>query len=182
MVVVVRFSAVAIVVILVVPMPLVHLPAFAVVVVMRMTPVCPFIWRTVPASPDPPVMVTNWFPISFHPDEAWTWSRPTLLIAERRWRSPNVHRNLCRTRRDNGGCEQCAIHPIQSHFVSPFLKVGRFAFFQQGQDYYSVSISRGKVTGVIDLNCRRPQTDPLGAPVDFSDRYLRQSAELNTSG
>jgi hypothetical protein len=41
-------------------------------------------------------------------------------------------------------------------FVSPFLEVGRFAFLQRGQDYYSVSISRGKVTGVIDLNRTRP--------------------------
>src|SRR5216683_4743774 len=37
-------------------------------------------------------------------------------------------------------------------FVSPSLEVGRFAFFQHGKDYYSVSISRGKVTGVSDLN------------------------------
>src|ERR1700674_4456362 len=88
-------SPVAVVVVFMVPMSLVHLPAFAVVVIMRMSPVCPFIWRTVPASPDPPVMVTNWLPISFHPDEAWTWSRPILLIADRRWRGPDVNGNLC---------------------------------------------------------------------------------------
>jgi hypothetical protein len=34
-------------------------------------------------------------------------------------------------------------------FVSPSLEVGRFAFFEHGQTYYSVSISRGKVTGVM---------------------------------
>ena len=47
-------------------------------------------------------------------------------------------------------------------FVSPSLEVGRFAFFQHGKDYYSVSISRGKVTGVSDLKHRQPKTDPLG--------------------
>ena len=88
-------SPVAIVVVLMVPMSLVHFPAFAVVVIMRMTPVCPFIWRPVPASPDPPVVVTDWFPISIHPDEARTRSRSILLIADRRWRDSDVHRNLC---------------------------------------------------------------------------------------
>src|ERR1700730_9713732 len=88
-------SPVAVVVVLMVPMSLVHLPAFVVMVIMRMAPICPFIWRTVPVSPDPPVMVTNWFPISIHPDEAWTWSRSILLISDRRWRGPDVHRNLC---------------------------------------------------------------------------------------
>jgi hypothetical protein len=88
-------SPVAIVVVLMVPVSLVHLPAFSVVVIVRMTPVCPFKWRTLPASPDPPVVVTNWFPISIHPDETWTWSWSILLIADRRWRSPDIHRNLC---------------------------------------------------------------------------------------
>src|ERR1700730_3640039 len=90
----IMLSPVAIVVVLMVPMSLVHLPAFAVVVIMRMTPVRPFIWRPVPASPHPPVMVTHWFPISINPDEVWTRSRSILLIADRRWRSPDVDRNL----------------------------------------------------------------------------------------
>jgi hypothetical protein len=88
-------SPMAVVVILMIPMSLVHSPAFSVVIIMRMTPVCPFKWRTVPASPDPPVMVTYGFPISIHPDEAWTWSRSILLITDWRWRGPDVHRNLC---------------------------------------------------------------------------------------
>jgi hypothetical protein len=88
-------SPVAVVVVLMVPVSLVHLPAFSVVVIVRMTPVCPFKWRTLPASPHPPVVVTNWFPISIHPDEAWTWSWSILLIADRRWRGPYVYRNLC---------------------------------------------------------------------------------------
>lgn len=90
-VVVLTVPSVAIVVVLMVPMSLVHLPTFSVVVIVRMTPVCPFIGRAVPASPDPPVMVTNWFPISINPDEVWTWSRSILLIADRGWRGPDVH-------------------------------------------------------------------------------------------
>jgi hypothetical protein len=87
-------SPVAVVVVLMVPMSLMHSPAFPVVVIVRMTPVCPFKWRTVPASPDPPVVVTNWLPISIHPDEGRAWRRSILLIADRRWRGPDVHRNL----------------------------------------------------------------------------------------
>jgi hypothetical protein len=94
-VVVLMVPPVAIVVVLMIPMSLVHLPTFTVVVIVRMTPVCPFIWRTVPSAPDPPVMVTDWFPISIHPDEARTRSRSILLITDRRWRDPDVHRNLC---------------------------------------------------------------------------------------
>jgi len=93
-VVTIMLSPVAVVVVLMVPMSLVHSPAFAIVVIVRMAPVGPFIGRTFPASLDPPVMVTNGFPISIHPDEVWTWTRSILLIADRRWRGPDVYRNL----------------------------------------------------------------------------------------
>src|SRR5258708_31265324 len=100
-----------IVVVLMVPMSLVHSPAFAIVVIMRMAPVCPFIWRTVPASPDPPVMVTNRFPISIHPDEVWTWRRSPLLIADRRCGGPDRDRNLSPTRRAKNGSRQFHTQP-----------------------------------------------------------------------
>ena len=57
-----------VVVVLAVPMPFVPLPAFAIVVVMRMCPVCPFKRRTLPMSPDPPVVVTRRSPISVYPN------------------------------------------------------------------------------------------------------------------
>jgi hypothetical protein len=88
-------SPVTVVVILAVPMSLMHPPAFPVVVIVGMAPVGPLIRRTFPASSDPPVMVTHWFPISVHPDKLWTWRRSILLIADRRWRGPDVYRNLC---------------------------------------------------------------------------------------
>jgi hypothetical protein len=93
-VITIMVSLVAVIVVLMVPMSLVHLPAFPVVVVVRMAPVGPFIGRTVPTSPNPLVMMTIWHPIPFHPDEAWPWNRPTLLVPDCRWRSPDVHGNL----------------------------------------------------------------------------------------
>jgi hypothetical protein len=84
----------AVVMVVVVPMSLVHFPTFAVVVIMWMSPVCPFIWRTVPAPLDPSVMVTDWHPISFHPDEVWARRWPTFLVADCGWWSSDVHRNL----------------------------------------------------------------------------------------
>jgi hypothetical protein len=84
----------AVVVFLVVPMSFVQLPAFAIVVVMRMCPVCPFKGRTIPMSPDPPVTVTYRRPISLHPNQTRARRRPRLFINERRWWGTNVHRNL----------------------------------------------------------------------------------------
>jgi len=112
-------SSAAVVVIFAVPMALVHLPPFAVMVVVRMTPVSPFVWRTVPAPPHPPVMLTDWFPVSIHPDKVWSWRRSILLIADGWWWSSDVHRYLCRTGGHNSSCEQYAVNPIQSHFLSP---------------------------------------------------------------
>src|ERR1700730_6519987 len=109
------------VVVLVIPMSVVHFPAFAIVVVMRMGPVCSFKRKTLPVSPHPLVMVTNWRPIPLHPDEAGIGRRPGLFINDGRWRGPDIHRNLGRTRGGDSGCEHCAIHPMRSHPVSPFL-------------------------------------------------------------
>jgi len=87
-------SPMAVVVVLAVPVSLVHFPPFAVVVVMRMAPVGPFIRGTVPVPFHPPVMVTEGPPISFHPDEARAWNRWRFLIADCRWWDTDVHRNL----------------------------------------------------------------------------------------
>ena len=84
----------AVVVVLVVPMPFVPFPAFAIVVVMRMRPVCPFKRRALPMSPDPLVTVASRRPISVYPNEARAWRRPGLFINDDRWRGPDVHRNL----------------------------------------------------------------------------------------
>jgi len=82
------------VVVLAIPMSFVHFPAFAIVVVMRMGPVCSFKRRTLPAPRDPPVTVTNWRPISLHPNEARAGRGPRLFINDGRWRGPDIHRNL----------------------------------------------------------------------------------------
>src|SRR5215471_2797378 len=79
----IMLAPMAVVVILVVPMSFVPFPAFAIVVVVRMGPVCPFIRRTLPVSADPLVMVTHRSPISFDPNEADVGRRPRLFINDR---------------------------------------------------------------------------------------------------
>jgi len=83
-----------VVVVLVVPVSFVPFPAFPIVIVVRMRPVCPFIGRMLPMSPDPLVMVTHRSPISFDPNESRIGRGPRLLINDRWWRSPDVYRNL----------------------------------------------------------------------------------------
>src|SRR5437899_1513228 len=84
----------AVVVLLAVPMPFVIFPAFSIVVVVRMRPVCTFKRRALPMSSDPLVMVAHRCPISFDPNEACAGRRPGLLINDRWWRGPDVYRNL----------------------------------------------------------------------------------------
>ena len=55
----IMLAPMAVVVVLTIPISFVPLPAFAIVVVVRMRPACPFIRRTLPMSPDPLVMVTR---------------------------------------------------------------------------------------------------------------------------
>lgn len=116
---VVLTTPVSVAVVFVVPMSLVQLPAFLVMVIVRVAPVGPFVGRTVPASLDPAVVAAIGGPIPFYPDVTRTGERSTLLVADRRWRGSDVYRNLGRTGGDDSGCEQCAIYAIQFHFVSP---------------------------------------------------------------
>src|SRR5258708_20113495 len=90
----VMLPPVVVVVVLAVPMSLVQDPTFAIVVVVRMRPVSPLIRRPLPASPHPPVAVAYRLPISLYPNESRVGRRPRLLINHRRWRRPDVHRNL----------------------------------------------------------------------------------------
>ena len=61
----------AVVVVLVVPVSFMPLPAFAIVVVVRMRPVCPLKRGTLPMSPDPLVMVTRRSPIAVPGELVW---------------------------------------------------------------------------------------------------------------
>jgi hypothetical protein len=84
----------AVIVTLVVPVSFVALPAFTIVVVVRMNPVCPFKRGALPMSPDPLVTMTGRYPISLYPDEPRAWRWYLLFINDRRWRGPDVHGNL----------------------------------------------------------------------------------------
>src|ERR1700687_3680003 len=107
------------VVILMIPVPFMHLPALTVVIIMRMAPICPFVGRTVPASRYAPIAMPMRGPVPLHAGVAWTWFWRTLLVPERRWCASDVHPNLARSRDGENSCEQYAIYPIHSHFVSP---------------------------------------------------------------
>ena len=84
----------AIVVVLVVPMSFVAFPAFAIVVVVWMNPVCSLKRGTLPVSQNPLVMVTHRSPISFDPNESRVGRRSGLFIDDCwRW-APDIDRNL----------------------------------------------------------------------------------------
>jgi hypothetical protein len=65
----------AVVVVLVVPVSFVALPAFTIMIVVRMNPVCPFKRGLLPMSSDPLVTMARRHPISLYPHEprAWWW-------------------------------------------------------------------------------------------------------------
>jgi hypothetical protein len=62
----IMISLVAVVVVFAVPMSFVHLPAFAIVIVMWVCPVCPLQGRTLPMPPDPLVTMAHRRPISLY--------------------------------------------------------------------------------------------------------------------
>jgi len=109
-------------VILMIPVAFVQLPTLAIVIVMGMTPICPFIGRTVPAPCHPPIVAPTRSPVPIDPGVAGTWKCPTPLVTNRRRCAPHVHPNLGRSRNRENGCEQYAIDPIQLHFVFSELR------------------------------------------------------------
>ena len=94
MVVMVMITPVVIVVILMVPVAFMKLPAFLIMVVMGMGPICAFVRRALPVSCNPAIVVTLGYPVSLDPNKACTGRRATTLIAQRRRRGSDVNRNL----------------------------------------------------------------------------------------
>jgi len=87
---------VAVAVFVVIPMSLVQLPAFPIVVIVRVTPIGAFVGSTVPASLDPAVMAAIGSPISLYPCITRAGCRSTFFEAKGRWRGADVHGNLGR--------------------------------------------------------------------------------------
>src|SRR5258705_7830602 len=104
-----------VVVVLVVPMSLMALPAFAIVIVVRMYPVGTFKRRTLPTSPDPLVTVTYRCPIALDPYKGCGGRWPRLFINDRRGWCPDVNGDLRRTRGSDSDCEQRSRQPVPSH-------------------------------------------------------------------
>ena len=103
------------IVVLTIPMAFMQSPAFTIVIVVRMKPICSFVGRTLPMPCHPPVVTPIRGPISLNPNVAWAWNRPTPLVAQRRWWGSDVHPNLCRSRDAESDSEQYSAYPIQSH-------------------------------------------------------------------
>jgi hypothetical protein len=116
---VIAIMTIVLVVILMIPVAFMHLPALTVVIIVRVVPICPFIGSTLPAPGYPTIVMPMRGPVSLDPGVARTWTRPTLLVAVRRWCASDVYANLSRSRDGENSCEQYAMYPIQFHFVSP---------------------------------------------------------------
>lgn len=93
----------AMIMVLVVPVAFVVFPASIIVVVVRMAPISPGKWRTLPVSCNPTIVVADWSPVPIYPAVIWTWCRLDLLIADR-WRGYfYINRDLCRS--GNADCD-----------------------------------------------------------------------------
>lgn len=103
------------IVVLTIPVAFMQSPAFTIVIVVRMKPICSFVGRTLPMPCRPPVVMPIRGPIPLNPNVARAWNRPTLLVAQRRWWGSDVHPNLCRSRDGESDSEQYSAYPIQSH-------------------------------------------------------------------
>src|ERR1700680_3977849 len=91
-------TPVIIIVILVIPVAFVHFPAYLIVVVMRMVPICAGVWGTLPVPWNPAIVMPLWYPISLDPNKTCLRRRTLALIAKRRRRCSNVNRNLTECR------------------------------------------------------------------------------------
>ena len=100
------------IVVLTIPVAFMQSPAFTIMIVVRMKPICSFVGRTLPMPCHPPVVMPIRGPIPLNPNVARAWNRPTLLVAQRRWWGSDVHPNLCRSRDGESDSEQYSAYPI----------------------------------------------------------------------
>src|SRR6266403_4127944 len=103
------------VVVLTIPVAFMPSPAFTIVIVVGMIPICALVGRTLPTPRHPPVVMPIRGPVSLDPDVARARNRPTLLVTQRRWRASDIHGNLCRSRDGKSDCEQYSAYPFQFH-------------------------------------------------------------------
>lgn len=83
-----------------------EMPAVAVVVVMRMTPIRPRVRRTIPSSRNPYISTSIDAPIAVHPRIAWSRSWRPSLVSQRRRCPPNRYpKSNLRLRRHGKCCE-----------------------------------------------------------------------------
>ena len=111
---------VAAVVVFVIPVSLVQLPAFFIVVVMRVAPVGALVGRTIPSSLDPAVVAAIGGPVSFYPGVARTGHRSAGLVAKWWRRGSDVDGNLGRAGDGDRNRQEYAMYAIEFQLVSPF--------------------------------------------------------------
>ena len=97
-VMVVVITPMIVVVIFVVPVAFMELPAFPIMVVMRMVPIGSSVWRALPVSGNPAIVMPVGGPVSLDPNKTCLRRRTMALIAERRRRCSDINRNLTECR------------------------------------------------------------------------------------
>src|ERR1700730_17376684 len=108
---VVTVAPMAVVMILAVPVAFMVLPAFLIVVIVRVAPIPPFVRRPLPMSRDPAIAMTLGSPVAFDPDESGPWKRHRPFVAQGWRRGSDVDRNLSGSGDSEGDCEQHAVDP-----------------------------------------------------------------------
>ena len=143
------------VVIFTIPVAFMQPPAFPVMIVVGMAPVCPLVGRMLPTPCHPPIVTPIRGPISLDPDVARARHRPTLLVTQRRWWGSDVHPNLCRRRDGESDCEQYSAYPFQFH--SGFSRMLGFRVRNPSVELppLSPTTSRSVYPGLLDHRVRR---------------------------
>src|ERR1700722_9693333 len=113
---------VAVIMVLVVPVPFVIMPAIVVPVVVGMTPVSAGIGRLVVVAGNPAIMMTLGCPETTDPYHRGLgrrrWRR---FIRNRRWRNPNGDGNLTGGRQGERDGKQKPVSGSNLHLLSPFV-------------------------------------------------------------
>ncbi len=92
---VVSMVVVMVFMIFVVPVAFMELPAFGIVVVMRVRPISARIWRPAVMARNPTILASLNRPEALHPNKSGSWRGRGCLVTQRRRRRADVDRNLC---------------------------------------------------------------------------------------
>src|SRR4030081_272423 len=89
---------VTITMVIAVPVALMHPPALLIVIVVRMTPIGPCVWRSLPLTWNPDIPAIPDAPVAISPDIATSGHRGATFITDRRRSRTDVDMNLPKRR------------------------------------------------------------------------------------